>query len=246
MGSGKHPITFITWLWKGWRDVYNERHVMALRRMLQKFGPDHRLLVVSDRELALPDDVIVYSIWKQPIQPGLHVKQNCFARLKLFDPDFGHKLGNRLVSIDLDVLIQDDISPLFETFPDFRAVAGVSSYYNGSMWEMRPGTNAHVWSRLLETYPREVIRQIEKARHGFYRPVNGSDQAWLSMHIEDGELWTLQDGVLHYSEEKLPERRHNLRDARMICFAGGTKPWDYECNRVTPNIHEQYMKYYNA
>lgn len=246
MGSEADTLVFVTWLWKGWRDIYNERHVLALHRMLDEFAPEHRFYVVSDVELQLPKDVFVYPLWRRFFPPNPHCKADCFIRLKLFDPGFGPRFGRRIVSIDLDTLIQDNMSPLFETSPNYRAVAGVSSYYNGGLWEMRSGTNRHVWDKLFEVPSHKIIERIERAKRKFYRPVSGSDQAWMSMQIEDGELWTSENGVRHYSKEKYLERRKNLDTASVVCFAGGIKPWHSECRRITPNIYKRYMKYYDA
>lgn len=243
--ASNSKITFMTWLWEGWRNIYNERHVMALRHMLYDHGPDHRLCVVSDTKLQLPNDVLVYPLWDHPLPPVPHFKQNCFVRLKLFDPDFGKRFGERLVSIDLDTLIQKDISSAFETTYNFRAIRGESSKYNGGMWEMCPGTNAHVWKTLVSTPHNEVINTILDARRlGFH--ARGSDQAWMSIQIPDGEFWDESDGVFHFSQNKYVDRRHKLADAPMIAFAGSIKPWDDECKRIAPTVHKRYAEYYNA
>lgn len=238
-------VTFVTWLWEGWRNIYDVKHAMALRRMLHEHGPDHRLCVVSDAKIQLPSDVLVYPLWEHPLPPIPHFKQNCFVRLKLFDPDFGPRFGERVVSIDLDTLIQNDISHLFETEPDYRAVAGVSSRYNGGMWELRTGTNRQVWDTLVGTPHHQIVNTILDAKRLGYH-ANGSDQAWMSIQIPDGEFWDESDGVYHYSEYKYADRRKDLKDADMICFAGNIKPWDDECKRITPDVHRRYMEYFNA
>ena len=238
-------VTFVTWLWKGWRNVYGAEHVVALRNMLRKHGPEHRLIVVSDDKLEVPNDVLVYPLWEHPLPPVPHFKQNCFVRLKLFDPEFGPRFGDRVVSIDLDTLIQKDISHLFETRPDYRAVRGVSSKYNGGMWELRTGTNRQVWHTLVNTPHIDIVNTILDAKRLGYH-ANGSDQAWMSIQIPNGEFWDESNGVYHYSENNTADRRGRLADAALICFAGSIKPWDDECKRITPDIHQKYMEHLNA
>ena len=244
MESRANPIVFITWLWSGWNDIYSERHVAALRNMLAEHAPDHRLVVVSDKPVEVKD-VIYYPLWENPLPHPPGLKQNCFPRLKLFDPDFGFRFGDRLVSIDLDVLIQKDMAPLFEEECPFRAIRGESAVFNGTMWELAAGRYPEVWQDFVSD-PEKAMLELNLAvdMGGRYR---GSDQGWMSLLLEGvGQFWDENDGVLHWSQEKYADRRHRLDDARMICFAGGIKPWQSECKRITPNVYRRYMEYFNA
>jgi len=245
MDSRKNTITFITWLWDGWRNVYNEKHVAALRNMLSEHAPDHRLIAVSDHPIEVKD-VIYYPMWEHPIPDPTGLKANCFARLRLFDPIFSARFGSRLVSIDLDVLIQKDMRRMFRGSPDFRAVRGESAIFNGSMYELRQGAFPEVW-RTFAQNPTGAVDTLIRAKECGLK-VNGSDQGWLSLKIDHSlaQVWDESDGVFHWSQNKYSDRRGRLPDAAMICFAGGVKPWDSECRRITPQIHKRYMEYYNA
>ena len=249
MESRTNPITFITWLWHGWRPgTYCVKHVWALYRMLKEHAPEHRLCVVTDdRHITkyLPNDVLVYPMWDHPLPEAPGMKQNCFARLKLFDPDFGPRFGPRVVSVDLDVLIQDDIRPLFENEVRYRAVRGESAVFNGTMWELQTGSYPEVWTDFIKD-PEFAIRELEIAKENGGL-CHGSDQGWMSLLLEGvGYFWDDTNGVYHWSQEKYYDVRHRLLNARMICFAGGVKPWDDECKRITPEIHKRYMEYYDA
>lgn len=243
MDKRTDKITFVTWLWQGWRPgTYCRKHVTALRNMLLEHAPEHRLCLVTDRasEISryLPDDVLVYPMWEHPLE-YLRLPRNCFARLKLFDPEFGPRFGPRLVSIDLDVFIQKGFAELFTDTPLFRAVKGESSFFNGSMWEMRPGAYPDVWNDFIRD-PEDAKRRISNSK--FY----GSDQAWLSLCLRHvGRVWDDSDGVMHWSQKKYIDVRHQLLDARMVCFAGADKPWSPECKRLMPEIHRRYMEYYS-
>lgn len=245
MESRESTITFVTWLWEGWRNIYTERHVAALRNMLSEHAPDHRLVVVSDHPIEVKD-VIYYPIWESPIPHPTDMKQNCFVRLKLFDPSFSHRFGRRIVSIDLDVLIQKSIRHLFETPALFRAVEGESAVYNGSMYELTQGAFPEVWTEFAKN-PALAVARLYRAKQCGQR-VNGSDQGWLSYTIDRNwaKVWGEKDGVLHWSQKQYSDVRHRLLDAAMICFAGGVKPWDAECLRITPDIYRRYMEYYDA
>ena len=83
--------------------------------------------------------------------------------------------------MDLDTVIVNDITPLFDEDVDFR-IWGESDFpqtqwMNGSLWMLRLGARPQVWTRFdPRTSPQEA--KLAGAR--------GSDQGWLSYVLGRG------------------------------------------------------------
>jgi hypothetical protein len=148
---------------------------------------------------------------------------SCYRRLKLFDPatqkEMGIARGERIVSIDLDTVIVGGLNALWDRDEPFIGWAVKGSYhprvFNGSMWMLRAGEEAHVWRTFDPDKSPELAR-----RKGYL----GSDQSWMSLKLQGRAGWTDDDGVVSYPltlsrTELLPP------DARVVMFHGFKKPW---------------------
>lgn len=236
-------VTFVTWLWQGWRPVYNAGHVNRLHRMLQQhMTGDWRLVCITDDDRGIECET--FPLWTMPrakipgrTDVGKTVVPDCFTRLRLFDPKIGRLFGDVLVSIDLDCTILADLAPLFiEHSYDFVASQGYRSHLCGSMWQLRPGAHREVW----DTYdPVESPKRISQTTHidrfGREWPLSGSDQAWMSLCMPEAPLWTEAMGVHQFIELK-PQDKVPV-DARVIFFAGKTKPWSRDCQMICPGAY---------
>src|SRR5688572_10392885 len=165
------PLTVVCWRWQspvGYRSDFAPATVYALREMVQRhLRLPHRFVCVTDRPEELKG-IETIRIWEDgaaiPSPFGTH-NPSCYRRLKVFAPDAGKVFGERLVSIDLDVVIVKDITPLFETDADFkiwgdrehdRKLWGDNGkqWYNGSLWMLKTGTRPQVWTEFdPETSP---------------------------------------------------------------------------------------------
>lgn len=143
---------------------------------------------------------------------------SCYRRLRLFHPDARSWLGERVVALDLDVVLVDDVAPLWDRDEDVVLYRDPlrPGQANGSMVLHRTGTRPQVWERFN---PRT---SPAKARRAGFR---GSDQAWLSFCLPDAPRWDESDGVFSY-------RRHIAETgglpvgARAVTFHGRPKPWE--------------------
>lgn len=244
-------VTFVCWLWKGWRPVYDARHVNRLHAMLAKHmtGP-WKLICITDDDRGI--DCETFPLWTIPrakiparldvsnankMVPGrldVHIDPvipDCFIRLRAFEPNVGRLLGERFVSIDLDCTILGDLAPLFDNDYDFIASKGYRSHLCGSMWQLRPGTNAAVWT---DYDPVESPKVIAETTHRG-RPISGSDQAWMSICMPFAPLWTEADGVYQFME--LYPQRVVPKNARIVFFAGSIKPWDWDCHMICRSLY---------
>ena len=233
-------LTVVCWKWNGWRPLYTAQHVNLLKHMLEShLHMPHRLLCVTDDPEGVECDTI--PIWDYPIVQTDTGRPNCFRRLRMFAPEASELLGSRVLSIDLDCMIFDDITPLF-TDHDFRITAGEASPYNGSMILHKTGTRPQIWDEFDADSFHDTI---SSTRRSDGRPFYGSDQAWISYRAPGEATWNPDDGVYFFKhlEAMTPDLPKNLRIA---FFAGAAKPWDHAMKRRAPAVRKLYRQYLEA
>lgn len=145
---------------------------------------------------------------------------SCYRRLRMFRPDIGEVFGPRFVSLDLDVVITGDITPLVHRSEDIVLLkdSGKHGGYNGSMVLMTAGSRPDVWTRFNGmTSPQQALLA------GRF----GSDQGWISHVLGDNEAtWTAADGVYSFKNELVRKGGDLPPDARVVvCHGADVKPW---------------------
>lgn len=233
-------LSVVTWLWNDGSQrarMFQAEHVNTLQRMISRhLKLPHRFICVADRAEGFSDDVEVFKTPPEAIKVGeLRTPEaqhfpSCYRRLWMFSPEAA-ALGERVLLIDIDLVVVDDLAPLFDRTEDFvgwrpRQSWGTNKRFGGGLYLLRTGTRTHVWTDF------NGVNSICKARTAGYR---GSDQAWLSYKLSDSEvcypneagIYSIRD--MKNSEAKLPG------DARMIQFNGRTKPWESSLPWVKEN-----------
>jgi hypothetical protein len=236
-------ITFLfeqprEWQVRG-RTKYSARHVNALHRAIAaNLTVPHRFVCLTDQPEGIECETL-------PVWPAITVggEHSCYRKIRAFDAEFQHSLGDRILCLDLDVAIMGDITPLV-TDDDCRMLAGSRNargqqvaLYNGSMWLCRSGARHHVWA---DFEPEKARRMREQLIMPGGKRVKGSDQAWFSCVMPDEKVWTPGDGVHQFYMLKngvVPD------GARMVFFAGSTKPWSRFTQHNHPSLHEAWKKY---
>lgn len=234
-------LSVVTWFWKPekrYRSQFSAVHVNTLRSMVARHYADpHEFVCVTDAPEGLDPRIRVVPAWNDyagiPSPHGAH-NPSCYRRLRAFARDVGPVLGERFVSIDLDVVILDDLRPLWNRPEDFVAWGETNprSFYNGSMWLLRAGSRPQVWESFD---PKRSPGLASKA--GKF----GSDQGWLSYCLGKGEpIWSTRDGVYSYNVHL-----KNLAvvqpppGARIVIFHGSVDPWSPEAQRL-PWVRNNY------
>jgi len=154
----------------------------------------------------------------------------CFARLRLFDPEFqkAHGLTDRIVCIDLDVIVTGKMDVLLNRAEDFIVLGGANAVnkcpYNGSIWMLRAGAHANVW------YEFSLEAAAEAMRKGGPTPMleYPDDQGWFwHMFGNRAPTWKVgpQSGIYAYKKPGWPEDSDDLpSDARLVVFPGWRSP----------------------
>ncbi len=231
-------LDVVTFKWKaapGYRSKFESHHVNVLRSMVRRnYQRPHRFSCITDDPKGLDSDIRAIPLWPDHGNlPSAYGPRNpsCYRRLKLFSPEAREIIGPRFVSMDIDMVITGDLSPLWDRLEDFvilkSPMVSPRYFYNGSMMMMTAGARPRVWQ---DFHPRNSV--LETKMRGFF----GSDQAWISMKLGQNEAtWDESDGVysfrLHINStyqhgrfkkrnpQKLPE------NARVTVWHGEYDPW---------------------
>jgi hypothetical protein len=231
-------LTVVCWMWHDPRGRHNHlyrydaRYVNALRSMLSRhLSMQHELVCVTDdpgdidprvRVMPTPDDV---RDW-----PG-HLR-----RLAMFRPDAAQVFGGeRLLLIDLDVVILRSIDPIVDRPEDFvsweprlyYALHGKYSRYNTGFVLMDAGARPQVWDRF----------SVERAQHVLGNMHEGvvDEQSWIS-HVlgPDEPVWSWRGDVVSIKAVPNPEK------ARIVFFNGPRAPGMESLQREYPWITENW------
>lgn len=229
--------TIVCWKWepfKGYRSKFTAEHVDIFARMVRRAyaGPMEIVCITDDPEGITEVDRII-PLWDDfkdmpsPHDRGVRVNPSCYRRLKMFEPNAAEWLGERVISIDLDVVITGDLTPLFDRDEDFIAWGDTNptTYYNGGFISFKAGSRPQLWTEFCAN-PAAAVRKAQLARQW------GSDQGWIGGCLGPNEArFKRSDGVYSYRNEVRPSGRLPA-DARIVFFHGAVDPDNMEAQRL--------------
>jgi len=175
--------------WK-WGHLFSARHVNKLRAALDRHVHlDHRLYCITDNPAGLDGDIHVV-----PMPERFAKTPRCRRRMQQYDRQFASQFGTRTLTLDLDVVIVDDLTPLLSrTEPIVCWKVGHAQVYSGSFVLCDVGALHLAWVPFAGD-PDGYPRRIEPRRIA-------SDQAMLNYHlsrINPIPFWTEADGFVTY------------------------------------------------
>lgn len=232
-------LSIVTWIWsEGFRD-YRPEHVNTLRRMVARhLSVPHRLVCVTDETKGFDPDVVVMKTPKEAAALS-HIRSpegqrfpSCYRRLWMFS-DAARELGDRVLLIDVDLLVVKDFANVVNRDEDFVGWRpyrdwGAQMRFGGGIYLLRTGTRTKVWDNF------KGADSIAKARSKGYR---GSDQAWISYQLGATEpYWDRDAGI--YSVRDFPNAPMPA-DARIVQTNGPVKPWS-DAARSIPWMREAW------
>lgn len=225
-------VSIVTWLWQGSR-AYLPEHVNTLAGMFRRtLSIPHNFICISDtpdgfspcvQVMPMPESAGWLTGFLTP--EGEHFP-SCYRRLWMFSED-AKVLGDRVLLVDIDMIVMRDTSHLFDAKADFvgwqpRTQWGDKPRIGGGIYLLTPGARTDVYEDFCGP------SSIREARAAGYR---GSDQAWMSYKLQGCEVWP--DGAGIYSQWDV---KGHLDKATIVQFNGKSKPWN------SKGWHTEYWK----
>jgi hypothetical protein len=202
------------------------------------YHADHEAVCITDDPRGIDPAIRIVRLWDDFADlPSPHggVSPACYRRLRAFSPEMAGIIGPRFVSMDLDVVIVDDITSIFDRKEDFVIWNSPirTTPYNGSLWMMDAGARKQVFE---EFNPLTSPKETKKL--GF----NGSDQAWISRILGPGEAtWTAKEHGVYAFRSDVKKIAYQLpTNAKIVFFQGHNDPWSKWAQEVAPWILEHY------
>lgn len=234
-------LAVVTWLW-GTR--YTVRHVNVLKHMLDRtLRIPFRMFVFSDRPLrGLDRGIKRLTLWRD----FRCRRTGCWVRLRSFGVEMRELVGPRFLSLDLDLVLLRDITPLVDrpeplVLSRSASPAHPDNLYSGTMWLLKSGAFAETWQRFRDhMYNWGSCRRLQTSLK--HRGYNGTDSAWLSYDLGPGiPTWGKEDGVYSFIWDIEGRMDQPPEDARIVLFHGRKyDPADPELQAAHPWIEEYW------
>ncbi|WP_315833903.1 hypothetical protein [Bradyrhizobium prioriisuperbiae] len=186
-----------------------------------KYGPEYikRLAAGVARHLRQPFRFRVFT----PQEEDLHLTKipGCFARLRMFDRSWqaANEITNRLVCMDLDMVITGPLDDLFDRPEPFVILQGANQSnpcpFNGSVMMLRAGAHPEVWSDF----------SVDAAR-GVPFDSFPDDQGWLAHKLPGAAGWKCgsESGIYAFRKRSWPKSDALPSVARIVAFPGHRDP----------------------
>lgn len=210
-------LTVCTWLWG---DKYSVADVWRLKRgVFRHLQQPHRFMVMTERERPA---YILSGAERHAIKdPELTKIDGCFCRLRMFDYGWqqNRNIDDRLVCMDLDVVITGPLDQLFDRPETFVILAGANSTnpcpFNGSLMMLRPGHHGELWT----DFSLEAAQKVP-----YYEFPD--DQGWIAAKLSCAATWRVgtKSGVYAFKKPGWPPGDELPRDAKMVVFPGKRSP----------------------
>ncbi len=234
-------ISFVTYKWQqpGSPRVFMSEHVNVLYAQVRRHYPrPFRFICVTDDAEGLDEGIESLSLpvrFDDVPSPQGERFPSCYCRLWNFSKE-AQILGDRILSLDLDCVILDDLRPLVDRDEDFvgwcdeRSDGG--SRIAGGIYLLRTGSMTDVWD--------EFDPMLSPAKH-FAAWFSGSDQGWMSYFLKNKDIgkWRQDAGLVKINWT--PQGAKKLPKGARIVFTNGTKPpWSAQTQNSYPWTKEHW------
>lgn len=202
------------------RYQYRPRHIEIHRSMFARhLTVPHAYVCVTDRPDLVPGGIRTVPLDRRTFVPGTR-----YAKLMLFRRDIADLLGERILYVDLDVVVTGSMDPIVDR-PEPLVL------YRNANWGRPRRTRFNSSMILLTAGVRPDLYEdfdpqrspAEMAGHG-----RATDQAWISARVDhDAPYWDHTHGV--YNAARLSDIGPNVggalpAGARIVLFMGKREP----------------------
>lgn len=206
-------MRFLCSLWDGsgfWKRTarYGADDVVKLASALRRHG-GHDLTCVTDGAFELP------SFIDQIRMPDCVASMpDYLPKLYLWSPELQQIVGERYASIDLDVVLLEDVAPVLGDAPVVLWDEAVGEPYNTSLFAVEPGHGTTVWQH----YTPERLYHARAVATRWT-----GDQSWVAHILGNGcKTFGERDGVIRY---RGGQHMHGVpAGTRAVFFCGPISP----------------------
>lgn len=199
-------LTIATWRWGTKYPLeYVERLKAGVKRHLKQ---DFRFAVFA------------------PEEQDEELKVGCLCRLRLFDPVWqkkhGIEPGDRIVNVDLDLIVTGSLDPVFDRDDPFLILIGANSSnpcpYNGSIFSVIAGYRPDVWTDF-------TMAKAEAVKTAPFP----DDQAWFAHKLPGAKGWKAgAERVYAFGKPGWPKGTALPKDASVVAFPGHRDPSQFQ------------------
>lgn len=224
-------LVVCTWLWgEKYSPIYVERLHGGVRKHLKQ--PFRFVCMTESNRIAnLSNGIERHGIEDDKLT---EIK-GCFARLRMFDPSWQSQLdiNDRIVCLDLDVVITGPLDPLFDRPESLVVLHGANASnpcpYNCSVMMLRKGAHPELWTDF------DINKLDHIPRHEF-----PDDQGWLWYRAPKLAGWQVgaRSGIYAFHKPGWPPGEALPSDARIVAFIGWRDPARF--NRL-PWVREHWL-----
>lgn len=232
-------ISFVTYKWQqpGSPRLFTSEHVNTLFAQVTRHYPrEFRFICVTDAAAGLDEGIESLSIpvrFDDVPSPQGQRFPSCYCRLWNFSRE-AQILGERILSLDLDCVILDDLRPLVDREEDFVGWCDERSDKGkriaGGIYLLTTGSMTHVW---------ETFNPRTSPREAFEACFRGSDQGWMSYKIEPKGRWTKADGLTKINWTPQGAKKPP-KGARIVFTSGAKPPWSKDAQSKYPWVREAW------
>jgi hypothetical protein len=232
-------ISFVTWKWhnpNSSRRKFRSKHVNVLYAMIRRHYPrPYRAICITDDAEGLDPGIEALPM---PVRfdniksPHGERFPSCYCRLWSFSRE-ATILGERILSLDIDVVILGDLRPLVDREEDFVGWCDQRFGWGkiaGGVYLLRTGTHPYIWEDF-----DPLVSPAQAAAAGN----RGSDQGWMSfkMYPPPGK-WDNGAGLTKINWT--PHSRQAPQGVRMVFTSGAKPPWSKEAKHSYPWVKEHW------
>jgi len=198
-----------------WGEKFSPIYVNNLYKGIKSNSTvDFKFHCFTDNSAMINSDIIVHNLPSNNLE-------GWWNKLYLFSNDIAIPYGEKILFVDLDTIITNNIDDLLTHIP--RSIVGLRSFFKPTVFASGlmlwyHGVHSHVWSNFIED-PEKHIKRIKL----------GGDQIWIGENVKDPEYWQdlFPEKVVSYKahcSKGLPDK------ASIVCYHG------------TPSIIQSYTE----
>lgn len=218
-----NKLSIVTWLWRKQNkktQKFNEQNVDELYfNFKNNYDYDFNFFCITDKKYKLNENIVQESFPEIFCDTNIYNK-GCYKRIALFDSKYGLKFGERILQLDLDIVIVNNITSFLSIEDPLKiwqapSIGPVKLVKNPTVMLFNVSHMQWFYNRFINEYDEMIKKAKEKYA--------GTDQALFSEFF-NCPVWTHEDGIYSFRDyneinnDKLPE------NAKIISF-NSAKSW---------------------